>query len=69
MLGPSMASELKRFVLKLPVVKVPFYASPEPIDVNFYAYAMAGIFRFHPQAALEELLEVCFRVYCLIIIC
>jgi len=48
----------QRFMLQPPAPHQPFYASTEPIDVNFYAYCIAAVFRFHPQQALQELIQV-----------
>ena len=36
----------------------PFYVSKDPIDVNFHAYCIATIFRFHPEQALKDLILV-----------
>ncbi|KIJ35291.1 hypothetical protein M422DRAFT_34700 [Sphaerobolus stellatus SS14] len=58
-LGPSMAQDLKSYLLNLPALKTPFYLSSEPIDVNFCAYAIVAIFRFHPVETLHQLLKPC----------
>ena len=40
------------------IPRLPFYASKDPIDVNFHAYCIATIFRFHPKQALKDLIQV-----------
>lgn len=50
---------LQGYLLNLNGSRTPFYTSRDPIDVNFYVYAIVAIFRFDPEKATAELLKPC----------
>ncbi|KAF8522891.1 hypothetical protein BU17DRAFT_64094 [Hysterangium stoloniferum] len=58
-IGKSLAADLLNFTIKGGSAGRPFFASPDPIDVNYYAYCQAALFRFHPEHTLTSLMKVC----------